>query len=101
MAISSATSGPPLVANRSALERETMAKVTRRLIPLLMICYFTAYLDRVNVGFAALTMNKALGFSAAVFGLGSGIFFIGYFLFEIPSNLLLAKVGPGGGSRGY
>jgi len=70
-----------------------MAKVTRRLIPLLMICYFTAYLDRVNVGFAALTMNKALGFSAAVFGLGSGVFFVGYFLFEIPSNLLLAKVG--------
>jgi ACS family tartrate transporter-like MFS transporter len=70
-----------------------MAKVTRRLIPLLMVCYFTAYLDRVNVGFAALTMNKALGFSAAVFGLGSGIFFVGYFLFEVPSNLLLAKVG--------
>jgi ACS family tartrate transporter-like MFS transporter len=70
-----------------------MAKVTRRLIPLLMVCYFTAYLDRVNVGFAALTMNKALGFSAAVFGLGSGIFFVGYFLFEIPSNLILAKVG--------
>ena len=64
-----------------------MAKVTRRLIPLLMICYFTAYLDRVNVGFAALTMNKALGFSAAVFGIGSGIFFVGYFLFEIPSNV--------------
>jgi MFS family permease len=57
------------------------------------VCYFTAYLDRVNVGFAALTMNKALGFSAAVFGLGSGIFFVGYFLFEIPSNLLLARVG--------
>ena len=70
-----------------------MAKVTRRLIPLLMVCYFTAYLDQVNVGFAALTMNKALGFSAAVFGLGSGIFFVGYFLFEIPSNLLLSKVG--------
>src|SRR6202021_4102197 len=93
MAISSATSGLPLVADRSALERETMAKVTRRLIPLLMICYFTAYLDRVNVGFAALTMNKALGFSAAVFGVGSGIFFVGYFLFEVPSNLLLSKVG--------
>jgi MFS transporter, ACS family, tartrate transporter len=93
MASSPATSGLPLVADRSALERETMAKVTRRLIPLLMVCYFTAYLDRVNVGFAALTMNKALGFSAAVFGLGSGIFFVGYFLFEVPSNLLLAKVG--------
>src|SRR5271166_1527540 len=76
-----------------AIESETMRRVGRRLIPLLMVCYFTAYLDRVNVGFAALTMNKALGFSAAVFGIGSGIFFVGYFLFEIPSNLLLAKVG--------
>lgn len=92
MATSPATSRP-LVADKSALEIETMSKVTRRLIPLLMVCYFTAYLDRVNVGFAALTMNKALGFSAAVFGIGSGIFFVGYFLFEIPSNLLLAKVG--------
>ena len=93
MALSPATSGLPLETGMSALERETMAKVTRRLIPLLMICYFTAYLDRVNVGFAALTMNKALGFSAAVFGVGSGIFFVGYFLCEIPSNLILAKVG--------
>ena len=83
------------------LERETIRRIAWRLMPLLMLGYFCAYLDRVNVGFAALTMNKALGFSAAVFGLGSGIFFIGYFLFEIPSNLLLAKVGPGGGSRGY
>jgi ACS family tartrate transporter-like MFS transporter len=76
-----------------ALERETMAHVTRRLLPLLMCCYFAAYLDRVNVSFAALTMNKALGLSAAAFGIGSGIFFVGYFLFEIPSNLLLEKVG--------
>ena len=93
MALSPATSGLPLETGKSDLERETMAKVTRRLIPLLMICYFTAYLDRVNVGFAALTMNKALGFSAAIFGIGSGIFFVGYFLCEIPSNLILAKVG--------
>src|SRR5690348_14066483 len=93
MASSSTVSGLPLEGDRTALERETMAKVTRRLIPLLMVCYFTAFLDRVNVGFAALTMNKALGFSAEVFGLGSGIFFVGYFLFEIPSNLVLAKVG--------
>ena len=75
------------------LERETMMRVAGRLLPLLMICYFIAYLDRVNVGFAALTMNKALGFSAAVFGLGGGIFFVGYFLFEVPSNLILSKVG--------
>jgi MFS transporter, ACS family, tartrate transporter len=77
MASSQATSALPPVADGIVLERETMAKVMRRLIPLLMVCYFTAYLDRVNVGFAALTMNKALGFSAAVFGLGSGIFFVG------------------------
>ena len=75
------------------IEKETMRRVTRRLIPLLMVSYFAAYLDRVNVGFAALTMNKALGFSSAIFGIGSGIFFLGYFLFEIPSNLILSKVG--------
>jgi MFS transporter, ACS family, tartrate transporter len=76
-----------------AIESETMRRVTRRLIPLLMICYFAAYLDRVNVGFASLTMNKALGLSAEIFGIGSGIFFLGYFLFEVPSNLILEKVG--------
>jgi MFS family permease len=75
------------------LERETIRRVAWRLLPLLMLGYFCAYLDRVNVGFAGLTMNQALGFSAAVFGFGSGVFFIGYFLFEIPSNLILAKVG--------
>jgi ACS family tartrate transporter-like MFS transporter len=76
-----------------AIESETMRRVGRRLIPLLMVCYFAAYLDRVNVGFAALTMNKALGLSSAIFGIGSGIFFLGYFLFEVPSNLILEKVG--------
>jgi ACS family tartrate transporter-like MFS transporter len=68
-------------------------KIVRRLIPFLMLCYFAAYLDRVNVGFAALTMNADLGFSARVFGLGAGIFFAGYFLFEVPSNLLLERFG--------
>jgi len=77
----------------SALERATMARVARRLLPMLMLCYFVAYLDRVNVGFAGLTMNKALGFSAAVFGFGGGIFFFGYFIFEVPSNVILARVG--------
>jgi MFS transporter, ACS family, tartrate transporter len=77
----------------SAIEQETMRRVGRRLIPLLMLCYFAAYLDRVNVGFAALEMNKSLGISTSLFGLGSGIFFFGYFLFEVPSNLMLAKVG--------
>jgi MFS transporter, ACS family, tartrate transporter len=75
------------------LERETIPRVARRLLPLLMLGYFCAYLDRVNVGFAGLTMNEALGFSAAVFGFGSGVFFIGYFLAEVPSNLILEKVG--------
>jgi len=68
-------------------------KIVRRLIPFLMLCYFVAYLDRVNVGFAALTMNADLGFSAQMFGLGAGIFFAGYFLFEVPSNLLLERFG--------
>jgi MFS transporter, ACS family, tartrate transporter len=58
-----------------------------------MLLYFIAFIDRVNIGFAALTMNKDLGFSPAVFGLGAGIFFPGYFLFEVPSNLILNKVG--------
>jgi MFS transporter, ACS family, tartrate transporter len=76
-----------------ALERATMSRVARRLLPMLMACYFIAYLDRVNVGFAGLTMNKDLGFTAAVFGFGGGIFFFGYFLFEVPSNVILERVG--------
>jgi ACS family tartrate transporter-like MFS transporter len=75
------------------LERRTMNRVAHRLLPMLMACYFIAYLDRVNVGFASLTMNKSLGFSASVYGFGAGIFFIGYFVFEVPSNILLSKVG--------
>ena len=68
-------------------------KVIWRLVPFLLICYVIAYLDRINVGFAKLQMQEALGFSDAIYGLGAGIFFIGYFLFEVPSNLLLQKVG--------
>jgi len=75
------------------LERETMRRVARRLLPLLMLCYFVAYLDRVNVGFAALTMNRTLGFNPAVYGFGSGVFFLGFFVFEVPSNVLLARIG--------
>src|SRR6187402_341793 len=70
-----------------------MAKVRWRLIPFLFLLYIVAYLDRVNVGFAAIDMNRDLGFSAAVYGLGSGIFFLSYTLFEVPSNLILARVG--------
>ena len=75
------------------IETRTIRRVTRRLIPFLMLCYFVAYLDRVNVGFAALGMNKELGFTATVFGFGAGIFFIAYFFFEVPSNLALEKFG--------
>ena len=75
------------------LEARAIRRVRRRLIPFLALMYFVAYLDRVNVGFAALQMNAALGLSSRIYGLGAGIFFIGYFLFEIPSNLVLAKVG--------
>lgn len=75
------------------IETQTIAKVTRRLVPFLVLCYFVAYLDRVNVGFAKLTMNKDLGLSETMFGFGSGIFFVAYFLFEVPSNLFLEKFG--------
>ena len=79
--------------SRSAQEAAIYAKVTRRLIPLLFVSYVVAYLDRVNVGFAKLQMLSDLRFSDTVFGLGAGIFFIGYFLFEIPSNIVLHRVG--------
>ena len=74
-------------------EEATYRKVTWRLMPLLLLCYIVAYLDRVNVGFAKLQMMEQLGFSETVYGLGAGIFFIGYFIFEIPSNIILHKVG--------
>jgi MFS family permease len=78
----------------SGLESLVYGKITRRLIPFLILCYFFAYLDRVNVGFAKLHMQDALNFSDTVYGLGAGIFFIGYFLFELPSNLLMQRFGP-------
>jgi ACS family tartrate transporter-like MFS transporter len=70
-----------------------VAKVRRRLIPFLFLLYIVAYLDRINVGFAALQMNASLGFSATTYGFGAGIFFLSYTLFEIPSNVILARVG--------
>lgn len=76
-----------------AIEKQTMSKVKVRLIPFLLILYFFCLLDRVNVGYAALTMNADLGISAAEYGLVAGIFFIGYFLFEVPSNIIMTKVG--------
>ena len=83
----------PRTSKVEPLERETVHRVAWRLVPLLMLGYFCAYLDRVNVGFAALTMNKTLHFSSAVFGFGAGLFFVGYFVAELPSNLVLDKVG--------
>src|SRR6476619_8531111 len=77
----------------SALERDTLRAVSRRLIPFLFLLYIISFLDRVNVGFAALQMNRDLGLSPAVYGFGAGIFFIGYFFFEVPSNLIMARVG--------
>src|SRR5882724_2881549 len=80
-------------AHADELSIATLRKVTWRLIPFLFLLYIVAWLDRVNVGFAALEMNADLGFSSATFGLGSGIFFLGYCLFEIPSNIILERVG--------
>src|ERR1700686_2714457 len=77
----------------NAVYQNASGKAARRLIPFLILCYLVAFLDRVNAGFAALTMNKELGLTAEMFGFGVGIFFFGYFIFEVPSNLILEKVG--------
>src|ERR1700726_4410282 len=77
----------------TAVERSTMRKVYWRLLPISILTYFLCYLDRINVGFAALTMNKDLGLDAAIYGMAAGAFFWGYFLLEVPSNLILEKVG--------
>src|SRR5215475_7756488 len=79
--------------NPPDVESATLRKVTLRLIPFLFLLYVVAWLDRVNVGFAALQMNSDLRFSSAAFGFGSGVFFLGYCLFEVPSNLVLHRVG--------
>ena len=75
------------------LEVATLQRVTRRLIPFMFVLYLANYLDRVNVSFAALHMNRDLGFSGAAYGLGAGMFFLGYCLFQVPSNLMLARIG--------
>jgi MFS transporter, ACS family, tartrate transporter len=74
-------------------ETAIVSKLTKRLIPFLFLLYIVAYLDRINVGFAALEMQQQLGFNDAVYGLGAGMFFAGYFFFQVPSNLVLARVG--------
>ncbi len=75
------------------IERRTIAQITWRFVPFLVVCYFVAYLDRVNVGFAKLTMDADIGLSDTMFGFGAGVFFLAYFVFEVPSNLLLDKFG--------
>jgi len=70
-----------------------LAKARRRLLPFLFLLYVVSYLDRVNVGFAALQMNAAIGLSDVTYSLGAGIFFLSYTLFEVPSNIILARVG--------
>src|SRR4051794_2278938 len=80
---------PPNVGTSEAV----YSKVGWRIIPLLLIAYMVAYLDRVNIGYAQLQMKETLSFGDAVYGLGAGIFFLGYFLFEVPSNLLLERIG--------
>jgi D-galactonate transporter len=89
LAASIASSSP----SKSELETSTIRAISWRLIPFLVLAYFFSYLDRVNLGFAALTMNAELKFSPIVFAWGAGIFFIGYFIFEVPSNLALEKFG--------
>ena len=74
-------------------QTSALRKVRNRLIPFLGLLYFAEFIDRVNVGFAAAQMNQELGFSPYVYGLGAGIFFLGYSLFEVPSNLILHRVG--------
>ena len=75
------------------IENRTLRKITWRIVPFIMILYLIAYIDRVNIGFAAITMKEDLGFTASILGFGAGIFFLGYFLFEVPSNIILHKVG--------
>src|SRR5436309_9188415 len=74
-------------------ETALLSRLSRRLIPFMFLLYIVSYLDRINVGFAALQLNKALNFDPAVFGLGAGLFFVGYFVFEVPSNLIMERVG--------
>src|SRR4051812_40657490 len=85
---------PSGLADISGSEVDTVyKKITRRLVPLIFLAYLLAFLDRINVGYAQLQMKDVLGFSDAVYGFGAGIFFLSYLLFEVPSNLLLERIG--------
>lgn len=83
----------PVTPTPDSLEQTTIRRVTARLIPFIFLCYVIAYIDRVNIGFAATELQRDLGLSDAAFGLGAGLFFLGYCLFEVPSNLILERVG--------
>jgi MFS transporter, ACS family, tartrate transporter len=87
------SSEPTTTTVESDLQPRTMRKVAARLIPVLLVLYVIAYLDRVNVTFAQDKLQEDLGFSSAVYGFGAGVFFIGYFFLEVPSNLALHKFG--------
>ncbi len=93
MGQSNAAAAKMPASNASDFEMRTYRKVAWRILPLLVVCYLLAYLDRVNVGFAKLQMQTDLGLTETVYGLGAGIFFLGYFLFEVPSNVILHQVG--------
>ncbi|WP_454825180.1 MFS transporter [Paraburkholderia xenovorans] len=77
----------------TVLERSVVRKTALRIVPLMVLLYVVAYVDRINIGFAALTMNHELGMDSRAFGLAAGIFFVGYFLFEVPSNVMMVKFG--------
>jgi D-galactonate transporter len=84
---------PPAFTATPEFEKATYAKVTRRMIPFLFLCYVLAYVDRVNISFAKLEMQQDLGMSDSVYGMGAGIFFIGYFFFEVPANMIMQRLG--------
>ena len=90
MAIATTAHGAP---GDQAIEAAVMRRVSWRLMPFLLAAYLICYIDRVNVGFASLQMNKAVGIDTKTYGLGAGIFFIGYFILEVPSNLALERFG--------
>ena len=77
----------------SELEARVARKLRWRILPFVMLLYFVSFLDRVNVGFAAFSMNKAIGLTSSAYGFGSGIFFLGYIIFQVPANLIMLRVG--------
>jgi ACS family tartrate transporter-like MFS transporter len=91
------SSGPAIAP--ISIEQQTMRKLKIRILPFILLLYIVAFLDRINIGFAALTMNRELAITSHQFGLLAGIFFAGYSICEIPSNLLLHKIGAASGLR--